>query len=95
MRSILCPYGIGHCILKGLKAKTARKSAQHPQQAQLPRARLRPSPASRPLCKAQQIAAVHIHLRMLRCGPSLRPFAHGAAFLLAETSVCGRSVPLR
>jgi hypothetical protein len=28
---------------------------------------------------------------MLQRGPSLRPFVHFAAFLLAETSVCGRS----
>ena len=26
---------------------------------------------------------------MLQCGPSLRTFVHLAAFLLAETSVCG------
>lgn len=37
--------------------------------------------------------AFHIHPRMLQCGPSLRPFAHGAAFLLAETSVSGQSGP--
>jgi hypothetical protein len=37
------------------------------------------------------IAAVHVHLRMLRCGPSNRTFVHFAAFLLAETSVCGQS----
>jgi hypothetical protein len=35
------------------------------------------------------IAAVHVHLRMLRCGPSNRTFVHFATFLLAETSVCG------
>jgi hypothetical protein len=28
---------------------------------------------------------------MLQCGPSLRTFVHLAAFLLAETSVCGQS----
>jgi hypothetical protein len=28
---------------------------------------------------------------MLRCGPSNRTFVHFAAFLLAETSVCGQS----
>jgi hypothetical protein len=26
------------------------------------------------------IAAIHHHLKMLRCGPSLRPFVHRAAF---------------
>jgi hypothetical protein len=30
-------------------------------------------------------------LAMLRCGPSNRTFVHFAAFLLAETSVCGQS----
>jgi hypothetical protein len=39
------------------------------------------------------IAAVHVHLRMLRCGPSNRTFVHYAAFLLAETSVCGTNRP--
>jgi hypothetical protein len=28
---------------------------------------------------------------MLQCGPSLRTFVHLAAFLLAETSVCGQT----
>jgi hypothetical protein len=37
------------------------------------------------------IAVVRGHLRMLRCGPSNRTFVHLAAFLLAETSVCGQS----
>jgi hypothetical protein len=30
---------------------------------------------------------------MLRCGPSNRTFVHFAAFLLAETSVCGTNRP--
>jgi hypothetical protein len=29
-------------------------------------------------------AAVHVHLMMLRCGPSNRTFVHYAAFLLAD-----------
>jgi hypothetical protein len=41
------------------------------------------------------IAVVRVHLRMLRCGPSNRTFVHFAAFLLAETSVCGRCGLLR
>ncbi|MFT5631809.1 MAG: hypothetical protein ACI9HB_002993 [Gammaproteobacteria bacterium] len=35
------------------------------------------------------LAAIGHHLKMLQRGPSLRPFVHFAAFLLAETSVCG------
>ncbi|MFT4708135.1 MAG: hypothetical protein ACI9PU_001984, partial [Ascidiaceihabitans sp.] len=41
------------------------------------------------------IAAVHVHLRMLRCGPSNRTFVHFATFLLAETSVCGQTGPMQ
>jgi hypothetical protein len=40
-------------------------------------------------CHSRPRAAVHVHLRMLRCGPSNRTFTHGAAFLLADTSVSG------
>jgi hypothetical protein len=36
-------------------------------------------------------AAIGHHLKMLQRGPSLRPFVPFAAFLLAETSVCGQS----
>jgi hypothetical protein len=43
--------------------------------------RERPRPAIRP------------DLKMLQCGPSKRPLVHGAAFLLAETSVCGTLLP--
>jgi hypothetical protein len=39
--------------------------------------------------RQRPIAAVHVLLRMLHCGPSLWTFVHLAAFLLAETSVCG------
>jgi hypothetical protein len=35
------------------------------------------------------IAAFQQPFRMLPCGPSNRTFVHFAAFLLAETSVCG------
>jgi hypothetical protein len=41
--------------------------------------------------RQRPIAAAHVHLRMLQCGPSLRAFVHLAAFLLAETSVCGQT----
>ncbi len=42
-------------------------------------------------CHSRPIAAVHVHLRMLQCGPSLRTFVHLAAFWLANTSLCGQN----
>jgi hypothetical protein len=36
-------------------------------------------------------AAIGHHLKMLQRSPSLQTFVHLAAFLLAETSVCGQT----
>jgi hypothetical protein len=44
-------------------------------------------------CRDRPIADTVRLINMLRCSLSLRPFVHGAAFLLAGTSVCGQETP--
>ena len=37
--------------------------------------------------RSRPFAAVYVHLRMLRCGPSKRPFVHSATFGRWKASV--------
>jgi hypothetical protein len=48
-------------------------------------------PPFRAACHFRPFADIDHAFPMLRCGPSKRPFVHGAAFLLVETSLCGQS----